>query len=93
MDQPGRDRAGRDIMTGDLNMVIEENRGKCICEPCPTYNECMRADESLLFCIAGKSVNCTFEKKGCICPTCPVTKALGLKKAYYCIKGTGQEQR
>ena len=54
MDQPGHDRAGRDIMTGDLEKVIEENRGKCICEPCPTYNECMRADESLLFCVTGK---------------------------------------
>ena len=93
MDQPGHDRAGRDIMTGDLKNVIEENRGKCICEPCPTYNECMRADESLLFCVTGKAVNCTFDKKGCLCPTCPVTKILGLKKAYYCIKGTEQDQR
>jgi hypothetical protein len=92
MDQPGHNRAGGYIMTGDLKTGIEANRGKCICEPCPTYNECMRADESLLFCITGKAVNCTFEKKGCICPTCPVTKILGLKKAYYCIKGTEQEQ-
>jgi hypothetical protein len=93
MDRPGHYRAGQDIMTEDLKTVIEENRGKCICEPCPTYNECMRADESLLFCVTGKAVNCTFEKKGCICPTCPVTKLLGLKKAYYCIKGTEQDQR
>jgi len=93
MDRPGHYRAGRNIMTEDLKTVIEENRGKCICEPCPTYNECMRADESLLFCVTGKAVNCTFEKKGCICPTCLVTKLLGLKKAYYCIKGTEQDQR
>jgi len=93
MDRPGHYRAGRDIMTEDLKTVIEENRGKCICEPCPTYNECMRADESLLFCVTGKAVNCTFDKKGCICPTCPVTKLLGLKKAYYCIKGTEHDQR
>jgi hypothetical protein len=53
----------------------------------------MRADESLLFCIIGKAGNCTFEKKGCICPTCPVTKSLGLKKAYYCIRGTEQDQQ
>jgi hypothetical protein len=92
MDWPAHERAGRDIMTGDRDKIIEENRGTCICEPCPTYNECMRADESLLFCVMGRSVNCTFEKKGCICPTCPVTKTLGLKKAYYCIKGTEQEQ-
>ena len=92
MDQPGQFRAERIIMTGELEKKNRENRGMCICEPCPTYNECMRADESLLFCVTGKSANCTFEKKGCICPTCPVTKSLGLKKAYYCIKGNEQEQ-
>jgi hypothetical protein len=80
------------MMTGELEKKIMENRLKCICEPCPTYNECMRADESLLFCVVGKSTTCSFEKKGCICPTCPVTKILGLKRAYYCIKGTEQEQ-
>ena len=93
MDLPGHYRAGRVIMTGDLDKITQENRGMCICEPCPTYNECMRADESLLFCIIGKAENCTFEKKGCICPTCMVTKALGLKKAYYCIRGTEQDQQ
>jgi hypothetical protein len=88
---PGK--TGRvDIMTENQEILIGKNRGKCICEPCPTYNECMRADESLLFCVTGRSVKCTFEKKGCTCPTCPVTKVLGLKKAYYCIKGTEQEQ-
>ena len=79
-------------MTGELEKKILENREKCICESCPTYNECMRAEESLLFCVVGKSATCSFDKKGCICPTCPVTKILGLKKAYYCIKGSDQEQ-
>jgi hypothetical protein len=92
MDRSGPDRAGSVIMTDELKEIIEENWGKCICGRCPTYNECMRADESLLFCFTGKSATCTFEKKGCICPTCPVTKARALKKAYYCIKGTEQEQ-
>jgi hypothetical protein len=92
MDQPGQYRAERITMTGEGEKNSRENRAQCICEPCPSYNECMRADESLLFCVTGKSVNCTFDKKGCICPTCPVTKSLGLKKAYYCVKGTEQEQ-
>lgn len=71
---------------------IDENRRKCICGSCPSYNECMRAGVELLFCIVGKSPDCIFEKKGCICPSCPVTKILGLKKAYYCIRGTQEEQ-
>jgi hypothetical protein len=81
------------IMTDNLQANTDENRKKCICEPCPTYNECMRADAALLFCVTGKSATCTFEKKGCLCPSCPVTKILGLKNAYYCIRGTGQEQK
>jgi hypothetical protein len=72
--------------------LIDENRKKCICGPCPSYTECMRAGEELHFCLTGKSPDCIFEKKGCLCPTCPVTKALGLKKAYYCIRGTQEEQ-
>ena len=70
-----------------------ENRARCICEPCPTYNECMRAGDELLFCVTGKSPTCTFDKKGCVCPTCPVKPILGLKKAYYCIRGSEQEQK
>ena len=45
------------------------------------------------FCVTGKSQDYIFEKKGCICPTCPVRATLGLKKAYYCIRGAEQEQR
>lgn len=69
------------------------DRAKCACEPCPTYNECMRADGQLLFCREGKSGTCSFEKKGCLCPACPVYRGLGLKKAYYCIRGTEEEQQ
>ena len=79
-------------MPDDTNKIIAENRAKCICDPCPTYNECMRAGDELLFCITGKSPTCTFDKKGCVCPICPVRPILGLKKAYFCIRGSEQEQ-
>ena len=80
-------------MSDNRQKIIDENRRKCICEPCPSYTECMRAENQLLFCMTGKSPDCIFERKGCICPTCPVRAVLGLKKAYYCIKGTEQEQQ
>ena len=80
-------------MINDKDRIITDNRAKCICEPCPTYNECMRADTSLLFCVMGKSQNCTFDKKGCVCPGCPVKPVLGLTRAYYCIRGSEQEQK
>jgi hypothetical protein len=68
-------------------------RLQCICDGCPTYNECMREKDELLFCLEGKSPACTFEKKGCLCPGCPVTDTAGLSKAYFCIRGTEQQQR
>jgi hypothetical protein len=52
----------------------------------------MRAQEELVFCMNGKSPTCTFEKKGCRCPACPVNARLGQKKAYYCIQGSAEEQ-
>jgi hypothetical protein len=81
------------IMTEDKNTIIAQNRAKCICKSCPTYNECMRADDQLLFCVKGRSPTCTFDKKGCLCPACPVTRVLGLKKSYYCLRGSEEEQK
>jgi hypothetical protein len=73
--------------------AVSKHRAQCICGGCPTYNECMREKDELLYCIDGKSPSCTFEKRGCVCPMCPVTDAIGLKKAYFCIRGTEEEQR
>jgi hypothetical protein len=82
----GFDAAARAGEPGKMRML-------CICRDCPTYNECMREKDELLFCFGGKSLNCTFEKRGCLCPTCPVTSLTGLSKSYYCIRGSEQEQR
>jgi len=79
-------------MTGDGGADTGKDRGRCICEPCPTYNECMRAGDELLFCLTGRSPECTFGKKGCSCPACPVHAALGLKNDFYCIRGPGGER-
>ena len=53
----------------------------------------MQAGNELLFCVTGKSPDCIFEMKECLCPGCPVTVILGLDKAYYCIKGSAAEQK
>lgn len=82
-------------MMADVNIgnkASEEMKKLCICEPCPSYTECMRAGAELLFCVTGKSADCMFDKKGCICPTCPVKPLLGLKKAYFCIRGPEANQ-
>ena len=59
----------------------------CICKKCPSYVEC---GEAVGYCLLGKST-CITEKKGCICPDCPVTKKMGLKWGYYCISGSAKE--
>lgn len=79
-------------MSPDPSPATSEMRKLCICEPCPTYNECMRANGELLFCVTGKTIDCTFVRKGCICPQCPVKPLLGLKKAYFCIRGSEHGQ-
>ena len=71
---------------------VEENRQKCICPGCPTYNDCMRGKDERLFCIVGKS-GCEIVQQGCICPTCPVAVALGLKHTFYCTTGSEKERR
>ena len=49
--------------------------------------------KEMLFCWNGKSFMCiSFEKK-CLCPTCPVTGDLGLKKQSFCTRGSEKAQR
>jgi hypothetical protein len=59
----------------------------CICKKCPSYVEC---EERGGFCWVGKST-CIKEKKGCICPECPVTAKLNLKWGYYCLNGSAKD--
>ena len=75
-----------------LAATIAGQKDRCVCAQCPTYNECMREKGGVFYCITGRSPVCTFERKACICPTCPVTFTLGLQKACYCIRGSEQEQ-
>jgi hypothetical protein len=84
---------GMEAMPDDKTTIIAQNRVKCICPKCPTYNECMRTDDQLIFCLTGRSPTCTFDKKGCLCPACPVARDLHMKRSYYCIRGAEEEQK
>lgn len=72
-------------------MTEEQKReyvlNNCTCKKCPSYVEC---DEDIGYCLTGKS-KCIKEKKGCICPDCPVTKKMNLKWGYYCLQGSAME--
>lgn len=77
-------------MKGERQKIIAEYRERCICDRCPSYNECMNAEEIRLFCVTGKAEHCSFpDDRGCLCKACFVTESLGLKKTYCCIRGDG----
>jgi len=76
----------------ELKKTVSSLIARCICGKCPTYNDCMKGKKEALFCALGKSA-CAAVKKACLCPTCPVTPALGLKHGYYCLKGSEKEIR
>jgi len=64
----------------------EENRMKCICPSCPTYNKCMKEKMHLFFCAKGKT-DCKLDKKGCICGGCPIWREYKLSRVYFCVTG------
>lgn len=70
----------------------KENKEKCICRNCPSFNECGKEKREALFCAdkIGKG-KCAYQMSGCICGMCPVHKENKLKNGYYCIHGSANE--
>ena len=55
----------------EKNKVIMDLRKECICHTCPTYNNCTRKSEELLYCMVGSS-DCPIHERKCLCPQdCP----------------------
>jgi len=79
----------------EKNNLIEEMQKDCICPICPTYNECAKEANELLFCVVGKSEKCITKERGCMCPTCPFGQkyGIGVKYNFYCIRDTELKQR
>jgi hypothetical protein len=67
----------------------QENAMKCVCGGCPSYNDCMKDKNEILYCARGKS-GCDVQRKGCICGDCPLTAEYGLDKLFYCIEGAAE---
>lgn len=80
-EEPAAEKPAAPEMTEEEKQEYVFNN--CICAKCPSWVDC---GEKGGFCLVGKS-NCIKEKKGCICPDCPVTKKMGLKWGYYCVEG------
>jgi aldose sugar dehydrogenase len=61
----------------------KENLDRCLCKGCPSYNTCMKVGMQRLFCSRGKTP-CEFERQGCFCGRCPVSRELELHNFYFC---------
>jgi len=89
MEKKGMSEAEVATMMEDLQEKLPMVKEKCICATCPSYVE---GETELGFChpLVGKSTKIT-ERKGCICPECPIFKMMGLKRGYYCLQGSELE--
>lgn len=67
----------------------QENVQKCICGGCPSYDQCMRDKDEILYCARGKS-KCEIVKNGCRCGSCPLTPEFDLDRLYYCATGAAE---
>lgn len=69
-----------------------ENRARCSCTKCPSYNDCAKGKDESLYCATGVGKSeCEYKMNGCICGPCPVHKENNLKMGYYCIHGSAEE--
>jgi hypothetical protein len=83
----------KEMAPEEMKKQIESLKAMCTCPGCPSYNTCAKNAKESLFCAMGKSFMCISEEKGCICPTCPVAKTLGLKNKFFCNRGAEKAQR
>ena len=67
----------------------QENVNKCVCGGCPSYTDCMRDNNEILYCAREKS-GCDVTRKGCLCGACPLAAEFGLDKFFYCIIGAAE---
>jgi hypothetical protein len=77
----------------ELKGMIERNKMECICPDCPSYNDCAKFNSELLYCEDGKSINCIFDEKGCICGDCLVYKRMGMVNEFFCTRGSERALR
>ena len=73
-----------ELSDNEIDKIIANLRKECICHTCPTYNNCTRESEELLYCMI-ESSDCPIHKRRCLCPLdCPIYKRFNLNSSFYC---------
>ncbi|MCQ8894798.1 MAG: DUF2769 domain-containing protein [Methanolinea sp.] len=68
--------------------IYDRWKASCACSQCPSYNECARETDELLYCILGMSNSCIREDRHCTCPSCSLYREFGLSGKDFCMKGS-----
>ena len=79
----------------ERQMIVEKRKEQCICDLCPTFQECMgkgEGKEGFAFCTLGKS-DCIEKEVECLCSTCPLSREMGLAYSFYCTRGSETQQK
>ncbi len=70
----------------------EETMIKCICNACPSYNECMQTGKMGVFCALGDEIRCFENTMGCKCQECSVSSDFNFDTVYHCKDGSPEMQ-
>jgi hypothetical protein len=76
----------------ERQLIVLKRRKQCICDICPTYRECTEeGGGENAFCTLGKSM-CITDELECLCSTCPLSREMDLRYAFYCTRGSENQQ-
>ena len=70
----------------------EKTMISCICNSCPSYNDCMQTGKLGVFCSVGDEIKCFENEKGCNCQDCTVSTDYNFSSNYHCKEGTAEMQ-
>ncbi|MGB9977864.1 DUF2769 domain-containing protein [Methanobacterium sp.] len=65
---------------------------KCICNACPTYNECMQSGNLGVFYSIGDEIRCFENEQECKCQKYTASTDYDFGTAYHCKDGTADMQ-
>ena len=70
----------------------EETMISCICNACPSFNECMKTGKMGVFCSQGDEITCFENMQGCNCQECSVSSEFNFGSTYHCKDGSAEMQ-
>jgi hypothetical protein len=70
----------------------EKTMIQCICNACPSYNECMRGEVLGVFCSLGDAGSCVQNIETCNCQECSISSEFNFSSEKHCEIGSAESQ-